>query len=155
MKLHRRTVQVERNPEPSVCRRNLQTDWFMGKGVNMILLAKVLMLAVITAGAVIIFSAAAIKALFAFAKEENGIKFIGSARITVGAILLAASSGSRHIGLVVFFGLLLVLCGTAALLIKKDVITHMIGFWEKQPAHILRLIGFIPILFGIIMLFAL
>ncbi len=121
----------------------------------MVVLARLIMIAVIAFGFALIFKKETRDGLLAYAKTNKGIKVIGSARIVMGAVLLMASAQSRLPGLVTVFGIILIIAGIVALVIKKEAINSMAGWWESKPESSQKLMGLIPIIFAAIILLGL
>jgi hypothetical protein len=121
----------------------------------MVILARLIMLAVIAYGLLLIFRKDTRTRLLSFVRTVKGVNIVGSGRIVIGAIFLSVSSTSRVPWLITLFGVLSIIAGIIALVAKKEVISRMAGWWEEKPESLQKLMGVIPVIIGIIILLAL
>ncbi|RKY42772.1 MAG: hypothetical protein DRP85_01820 [Candidatus Makaraimicrobium thalassicum] len=120
----------------------------------MILMVKLISIAVILYGCLIILRPDTLKRIFEFVKKENRVYIAGGIKAVIGIFLMLASSSCRVPWIVLFLGALSVFGGIAGFLIKKSAIIRIIEWWETRPGRDIALMGTIALLVGVLLALA-
>lgn len=95
------------------------------------------------------------RTVMSFWKEGSRAYGIGMIRLTVGIIVLLASPHAHVPGVAAIVGILFVLSGAIIFVVGPEKIKELIAWWEGHPDHVIRLVGFVALTFGLLVLYSL
>jgi len=123
------------------------------KGGGMVLLAKLVAIAFIIMGCVVILRRGVLKTMIAYVEVGNRIYVIAAIRILLGIIFILAAIMARSGWIVTVIGWLLIVSGVAVFILKKEkgveLIEKVVGGADQKKV---RLIGTIPVVIGVLLL---
>ena len=119
----------------------------------MVLLAKLVAIAFIIMGCVVILRRGVLKTMIAYVEVGNRIYVIAAIRILLGIIFILAAIMARSGWIVTVIGWLLIVSGVAVFILKKEkgveLIEKVVGGADQKKV---RLIGTIPVVIGVLLL---
>jgi hypothetical protein len=120
----------------------------------MIGLAKIIGMIITVAGVVFLLHPKSAKKLLGFWEEGKRVYGLAAIRLVVGAILLLAARECMVPWLVVVFGALAVIGGVVILAFGVENSKGIIAHWKAKPDNFFRKISFIPLVMGLLLLWA-
>lgn len=120
----------------------------------MVFLVKLLSIAVIIYGCVIILRPEITKKILSYLKEGNRMAIGGGIRIAVGLFLIVASYRCCISWIVLFLGALLIFGGVLVFVIKRDTLLKFIEKFEKLSAQRVMILGAVTLAIGILLAIA-
>ena len=120
----------------------------------MVLLVNLLAIAVVVYGCLVILRPEILRKMFDKLKEGANIYFASGIKIAAGLILILSANTSRVPRVVLLYGALMAFSGILAFVVKKNFITGMLDWVEKQPPRFTYYAGGTVILLGIILALA-
>lgn len=120
----------------------------------MLILARFIGLVIIGMGTVITLNPNAFKAIINFWKQGKKIYIAGIARLIFGIIFLLAAQRCRLPRVVSILGVLTIIGGIIIFVIGPQRIQTIFGWWDKRPPLIIRLMGFIALSIGALILYS-
>jgi len=118
----------------------------------MLLIAKLVMVALALYGIALYLNKKMRDDLLEFVKTRKGLNIIASGRIVIGALFLHVSPETRVPGLTTILGILLIIAGIVAFIIKKDLVNKYADWWKEKPEEQQQLMGIVPVAIGLIVL---
>ncbi|MBU1657009.1 MAG: hypothetical protein KKB12_02430, partial [Candidatus Omnitrophica bacterium] len=119
----------------------------------MVLLAKLVAIAFIIIGCIVIMKRGVVKTILEYVKVGNRIYGVAALRILFGIIFILAAVMARSGWIVTVIGWLLIVAGVFVFVIKKEkafeIIDKMVT--NAKPKTI-RLIGTIPVVIGVLLI---
>jgi hypothetical protein len=115
----------------------------------MVLFVKVLAIAIIVFGCLIILRPKTMKEIIESVKRGNNIFTAMVIKIAVGVLMMIASRYCSIPWIVLFWGALNAFTGVAGLLLKRDVVVKKIEWIEKRPPKHVYLVGAIALVIGV------
>jgi ABC-type xylose transport system permease subunit len=120
----------------------------------MFILAKLIGIVIIIAGAIFLISPNTGKKHMDFCLKGKKLYLGGLLRIIMGVILILASQKSRIPSIVVILGCLVVLKGMLIFILGLEKVKSMIKWWQARPSAILRLMALLAIGIGILLVYS-
>lgn len=121
----------------------------------MVFLAKMIGMALVAVGVLVMVRPSAVKQILDFWKEGNRLYGMGVVRIVVGVILLLAARESAIPWLVAIIGLLPITGGIVIFVMGLDKSKKLIELWHSKPNKVYRKFSVIPIAIGAVLILAL
>ncbi len=119
----------------------------------MFLLTRLIGVISVGAGLIFLMNPETMKGVFSYALKRKRIYGIGAARIIVGLILLMAASQCRVIWVIVALGIFPLTGGIVIFILGIEKCKNMVKKWRGKPLKTLRLASFIPIIFGLLIIY--
>ena len=119
----------------------------------MFLLARLIGIISLGAGLIFLLNPATMKKVFSYVLKGKRIYGIGVARIIAGLIRLMAASQCRVIWAMIVIGILPLAGGIIIFVLGIERCKGMIKKWQGKPRKILRMVSFVPIIFGLLILY--
>ena len=120
----------------------------------MILLVKVMSIAVIVWGCILILRPDTLKKVFHYVKEGNRLYIASGIKTVIGVILMFAASYCSIPWIVLFFGAIMAFGGAAGFLMKEKVLLKMVDWVEGSKKKTVYMIGAIALVVGILLALA-
>ncbi|MBD3380223.1 MAG: hypothetical protein GF408_07165 [Candidatus Omnitrophica bacterium] len=120
----------------------------------MVGLAKLAAIVMAVAGIVIMLKPETARDLQSFWKEGNRIYFLGAIRIIVGTVFILAASDCMVPWIVMTMGIIAVAAGALTFIIGLEKSKKMLERWQEKPKVFYRKVSFVPIAFGLLLLWA-
>ncbi|MGB2651206.1 MAG: hypothetical protein WBD00_03265 [Candidatus Omnitrophota bacterium] len=115
----------------------------------MVLLIKVLAIAIIVFGCLIMLRPKTMKEIIERVKKGNNLFKAMVIKIVVGVLMMIASRYCSIPWIVLFWGALNTFTGVAGLLLKRDVVVKKIEWIEKRPPKHVFLVGVSALVIGV------
>ncbi len=106
------------------------------------------------AGIVFILSPKVIKKFIAFLKEGKKLYAVGICRFLVGVILLLAAPQCRWNWFIAILGILIIIGSIFIFTLGLDKTKSMLTLWEKKLDTLMPAVGLIPVILGVLIIFA-
>ncbi len=120
----------------------------------MIILAKIIGVLFTVAGVVLLVHPETAKKLFSFWEEGQRIYGLAIIRFIVGAILLLAARECMMPVLVIVIGVLPIIGGLIIVVLGPEKARKIIEKWKKKPDLVFRKISLVPLVLGLLLLWA-
>ena len=120
----------------------------------MAILLKIIGIFVTAMGIMVLLNPKAIKKMLAFWRQGKNIYAAGLIRILLGVIFLYYAPQARLPQLMFALGVLASLGGLLIFILGLEKVKAVLGWWDKKPVSLLRLIGFLPLTIGILILYS-
>ena len=114
----------------------------------MVLIVKLIAIAIIIYGCIVVLRPRVKKVGIAYIKENNRIYIANGIKTAVGIFMLIAASSCRVPWIILVIGGLAALTGIALFLVKKNVVDDIIQWIESRHMKQVRMIGGIIIAVG-------
>ena len=114
----------------------------------MVLIVKLVSIALIVYGCVLLLRTSLVKKILEYMKEKNRPLIASAIKAVLGVIFLIAAHECRVPWVIFFVGALALLSGIAAFLVKKEAVIKVIDWAEKKASHNKYLIGAIILFWG-------
>ncbi len=120
----------------------------------MVLIVKILSIAIIVYGCVIVLRPQALKKMFAYFEKDNRLNIGSVCKALFGILFIIAARDCRVSWVIFFFGALAVLGGVVGLIMKRESLIKMIKWWEKRPNRQVSMMGLVVVVMGVLMVLA-
>jgi uncharacterized protein YjeT (DUF2065 family) len=120
----------------------------------MIALAKLIGIFITCMGIIVIVKPQIIRMMISFWRQDKRIYLGGLLRMLFGAIFLLSAPQARLPVVMAALGLFLLIAGLLIFLIKLDKIKSMLERWSKRPSYVLRLMGSIVLIIGLLIIYS-
>ncbi len=120
----------------------------------MVLIVKLVSIAIIVYGCLIILRPDTLKKVIEKAKEGNLIYIASGVKGVIGLLFLIAAASCSVPWIIRFFGALSIFGAIVAFVIKRSVIVSIMDWVEKQPARFNYYYGILALLMGVLMALA-
>lgn len=120
----------------------------------MVLFVKVLGVAIIVYGCLIVLRPSILKKVIEYARKGNRIYWTCGIKIAVGVLLLIAASSCSISWLVLLFGALSILGPVVFLLLKKKAVTEYLDWIDSRPAKFVYGMGVFALAMGVLLVLA-
>ncbi|MDD5166917.1 MAG: hypothetical protein PHQ57_05980 [Candidatus Omnitrophica bacterium] len=122
----------------------------------MIIVVKLLGILMICMGLVNLINPILMKKMISFWKQGKRIYAGGLLRVLFGVIFLLASSYSRvrQPCVLAVLGVLMILGGMLIFILGPEKMKAILGWWDKKPASILRLIAILALAIGTLVIYS-
>jgi hypothetical protein len=120
----------------------------------MLTLARAIGILIVTIGTAIALNPMVFKLLLNFWKKGKNIYIAGIVRLVFGAFFLYIASRCRFPAAISILGALMILGGMLLFLIGPDRIKIIFSWWETRPPILMRLMGFIALSIGALIIFS-
>ncbi len=117
----------------------------------MVLIVKLLSIAIIIYGCLLMLRPGILKKVLEYIKEGNRAYIASGIKAVVGIFFMIAASKCSIPWIILFFGALAALSGIAAFVIKKKVMVQILEWAEKKPV---RAVGVIALIMGVLLALA-
>ncbi|MEA3489150.1 MAG: hypothetical protein U9R44_02260 [Candidatus Omnitrophota bacterium] len=117
-------------------------------------LVKVLAVAIIVYGCLLILRPGILKKIFEYVKQGNRLYIANGIKGVVGIFLIIASSRCSVPWIVLFLGALTVLSVIVGFLVKKKTVMELIERLVARPVKFVYLIGAIALALGVLLVLA-
>lgn len=114
----------------------------------MVLIVKLISIALIIYGCVLLLRTSLVKKVLEYVKEGNRPLIASAIKAVVGVVFLIAASECRVPWIVFLVGALALLSGIAAFLVKKEAVVKLIEWMEKKASHNKYLVGAMILFWG-------
>ena len=115
---------------------------------------KVVGVVIILMGVVNVANPLIILNILKFLKPGKRIYLLAIARFALGILFLISARECRQFWIIFCFGLLFLLSGALVVIMPPERIRKMIEWFEKRKPFVLRILGIVVALFGVIVLLA-
>ena len=120
----------------------------------MVLFVKVLSIAIIVYGCLLILRPSILKNLLEGAKKGDRVYYISGAKVVVGILLMIASRECAVQWLILFFGAVTTLGAGLMFLVKKKAILQYVDWVDARPVRFTYFMGGASIVIGALMILA-
>jgi len=120
----------------------------------MILIVKLVSIAIIVYGCLIVLRPDTLKKVIGKAKEGNIIYIASMVKGVIGLLFILAAASCSVPWIIRFFGALSIFGAIVAFVIKRSVIISIMDWVEKQPARFNYYYGIMALLMGVLMALA-
>jgi uncharacterized protein YjeT (DUF2065 family) len=120
----------------------------------MIVLARVIGIFISFIGLVVIVRPLVIRRMLAFWRQDKRIYIAGLLRMLFGAIFLLSAAQAKLPMVMTTLGLFLLIAGLLIFIIKPEKIKSMFEYWDKKPSSVLRLMGIIILVIGVLVVYS-
>ena len=120
----------------------------------MVLVVKIVSIAIIVYGCLIVLRPTVVKEVLSFVKEENRFYIASGTKAFFGILFLIAAKQCAIPWIIFLFGALSILGGAIGLIMKKKAIDKFIQYWEGKPTKQLSVLGIVALVIGILLVLA-
>ncbi|MFA7676700.1 MAG: hypothetical protein WCY34_00855 [Candidatus Omnitrophota bacterium] len=120
----------------------------------MVWLVKLIGILLVVAGAIFIAKPASMKKVMRFWMKKNRVYAAGVINILIGIIFLFAASGSSLPWFVVLVGIVSLIKGALSFIMGPAKIMALIDKIDKKPVKSLRSLAIVPLVLGILLVYA-
>jgi len=120
----------------------------------MLILVRIIGIFAVGMGAFASIKPEVLKNIFAFFLKGKNIYIAGVVRLSFGVIFLIAATQCRQVGIIIFLGILFLISGILIFTLGLEKCKAVLKNISEKPVNILRLLLSIPILLGVLILFA-
>ena len=120
----------------------------------MVMLVRLFGIAITVMGVMFLVNPNSLKQYFLFWKKENRLQIGGIIALVFGIICLIAASQCRVVWLIIFLGVWSIVKGVVLFAIDKKKFFDYIDWWLEKPVSVLRYIGIIAVVFGVLVVFS-
>ena len=117
----------------------------------MVLLVKLLAIALIVYGCVILLRPSVLKKMVEYVKQGNRVYVASTVRVLIGILFVLAHRACRIEWVILFFGSFLIVSGSLVFILKREVIDKMIVWIESRTKKDIAILGGVVLLFGVIL----
>jgi len=114
----------------------------------MVLIIKLIAIAIIIYGCILVLRPRVKKMVIGYIKESNRIYIANGVKLAIGIFMLIAASSCRVPWVVLVLGGLAALSGIALFLVKKNVVDDVIKWLDTRSAKQVRIMGIVIIVVG-------
>jgi hypothetical protein len=118
------------------------------------ILAKIVGVAIIFIGAIVLVKPAVFGVILNFWKKDKNVYLAGVIRLTFGAIFLLAASSCRLPVVITVFGVLMIIGGILIFALGPKRLSAIFDWWQNKPAFIVRLLGFVAFAMGSLIVYS-
>ncbi|MDD5196262.1 MAG: hypothetical protein WC937_06620 [Candidatus Omnitrophota bacterium] len=105
-------------------------------------------------GSMILLNPKVARKMLVFWRKGNNIFLGGLIKIVLGVIFLGFAPRAKVPQVIFVLGILALLGGLLLFIPGPDKARAMLGWWDKQPDNLLRLISLATLAFGILLIYA-
>ena len=120
----------------------------------MLILANVIALAIAAMGLIIAIRPDILKKILNFWKEGKRAYLAGVMRLVFGVIFLFAAQGCKFPALIFTIGALALIGAAVIFLVGPDKIKPILGWWEKKPPLVIRIMGTAAFIIGALIFYS-
>jgi small-conductance mechanosensitive channel len=120
----------------------------------MIILVKLIGIFMVCIGVANILNPNLMKKMISFWRQGKRIYAGGLLRLLFGGIFLLSYSRARIPGVIGVLGIFIFLAGIAIFILGLEKIKAVLGWWDKKPDFILRLIATLILAIGVLVIYA-
>ena len=120
----------------------------------MVILVRILGVVVTLAGVLFLVKPGMLKQMIEFIIQGKRVYAVGVVRIIIGIIFLLAASQCRLVWLIIVLGIIILVAGIMVLTLGVEKCHKVINTVKGKPDNVIRLIALIPVLIGVLVLFA-
>jgi len=119
-----------------------------------LILVRLVGIIVAAIGVVVLLNPKTIKQWMAFCEKGVRPYVMGTLRILVGIVFLLAAPQSRVVWVIVTVGILALLGGITFFILGLERVKSMLRWWHGRSLPVLRLIGLLAIVIGLLILYS-
>ncbi len=120
----------------------------------MVTLAKLIGVFIGVVGVIFILNPKSLKQFVAFMKQGKRIYAAGVLRLLFGIILLQAASRCQSVMIITLLGILFIIAGVLIFAFPLQKIKTRLDALSAKPLLTLRLVSFIPLIIGLLILYS-
>lgn len=120
----------------------------------MIVLAKLIGIFITCMGVIVVAKPQIMRKMVAFWRQDKRIYLGGLLRMLFGAIFLLSASQARLPVVMAILGIFLLVAGMLIFILKLEKIKAMLERWSKRPSYVLRLMGTIVLIIGLLIIYS-
>jgi uncharacterized protein YjeT (DUF2065 family) len=120
----------------------------------MIILVKFIGIFMACMGVTILLNPGFMKKMIAFWRQGKRAYIGGLLRILFGLIFLSSASQARFPALITGLGIFLLIAGIFIFVLGLEKMKAMLGWWDKKPLSVLRLMGLLVFAIGILIIYS-
>lgn len=121
----------------------------------MLILAKLAGIVIIVLGAVFVVSTAALKKLIAFWDQDKKYYGIGLIRAVIGVVLLLAARQAAQPAIAATLGGLMLMSAVVIFALGEEKMKALFNWYTDLPDLVVRLLGIITVIFGVLIVLSL
>ncbi|MDD2927647.1 MAG: hypothetical protein PHE30_02215 [Candidatus Omnitrophica bacterium] len=118
------------------------------------ILIEIIGIFIIAMGSIILLNPKAARKMLVFWRKGNNIFLAGLIRIVIGIIFLGFAPRAKVPQVIFVLGILALLGGLLIFILGPEKVRTMLGWWDKKPDNLLRLISLVTLTFGILLIYA-
>ena len=120
----------------------------------LLIVVKLIGIYIAVMGIIFLFKPKALAAYTAFWGKKKRLYIIGASRIIMGLIVLVAASQCRFQAISAIIGILLIIAGIPYFIIRLDRQKTYVSRWANTPAMFVRILGFLILSIGVLLLYS-
>lgn len=119
----------------------------------MVILVRFIGILMACMGAIVILSPNVMKKMISFWRKGNRLYAGGVVRVLLGVVFLLSAPQTRLTGVIYTLGILMLLGGIVIFILGVKKLKAILDWWDKLPHYILRLMGFLILAIGALVIY--
>ncbi len=116
----------------------------------MVLIVKLIAIALVIYGIVLVLRPEVLKKALGFVKEGNNYYVAGVIKAGLGLILVLAGGACSIPGVIRVLGALMFIGGVVTFVLKKETVMKLIEYWDKKPVNHIKMAGIFTVFIGVL-----
>ena len=120
----------------------------------MVIVVRLIGIFITVMGLVFALSPTGMKQVLDFFAKGKRVYLIGILRILFGIIFLLAASLCKWTEVIRVLGILFIIAGSFIFILGIRKVKSVVEWWSKKPALTLRLLSLVPVILGVLIIYA-